>query len=108
MFECFHCGERSVVWDNDFSFEDFCLEGEGIVHVCHCGNCGAYIQYQVPCDDLGETTATEEADKEGDGRWIPLDDCMSMCSKCGSLGCGSKYCPSCGAKMEGAYDGIDV
>lgn len=22
MFECFHCGCRTVIWDNDFSFED--------------------------------------------------------------------------------------
>lgn len=40
MYECFHCGPRSVIWDSDFSFEDFGYEGEGIVHVCHCCNCG--------------------------------------------------------------------
>ena len=53
MYECFHCGERAVIWDSDFSFEDFCLEGEGIVHVCHCSNCGATIEYRVPlsCKD---------------------------------------------------------
>lgn len=34
MYECFHCGSRGVIWDNDFSFEDFGYEGEGIVHVC--------------------------------------------------------------------------
>ena len=50
MYECFHCGHRSVVWDADFSFEDFGYEGEGIVHVCHCANCGAAIQYAVPIE----------------------------------------------------------
>lgn len=50
MFECFHCGERAVIWDADFSFEDFCYEGEGIVHVCHCNHCGADIEYRVPIE----------------------------------------------------------
>lgn len=51
MYECFHCGSRSVIWDNDFSFEDFGYDGEGIVHVCHCCNCGAHIEYYISLDD---------------------------------------------------------
>lgn len=47
MFECFHCLQSTVVWDNDFSFEDFGYEGEGIVHICHCTNCGAEIEYRI-------------------------------------------------------------
>ena len=34
------------------------------------------------------------------GVWLELDDCMAICSECSSLGCGSAYCPNCGAKME--------
>lgn len=48
MYECFHCGERAVYWSSDFDFSDFGLDGEGIIHVCHCGNCGAEIIYEVP------------------------------------------------------------
>lgn len=48
MFECFHCLQRSVVWQSDFSFEDYGMDGEGIVHVLSCGNCGAMIEYFVP------------------------------------------------------------
>lgn len=44
-FECMNCGERAVVWQSDFTFEDYGLEGEGVVHVCTCGNCGAEIEY---------------------------------------------------------------
>ena len=44
MYECFHCCQRAVVWDADFDFSDFGLDGEGVVHVCHCTNCGAKIQ----------------------------------------------------------------
>ena len=45
MYECFHCGHRSVIWDSDFS-----LEGEGIVNCCHCTHCGARIMYYVSLD----------------------------------------------------------
>lgn len=50
MYECFHCCNRSVIWDSDFSFEDFGLEGEGIVNCCHCTHCGARIMYYVSLD----------------------------------------------------------
>lgn len=29
-------------------------EGEGIVHMCHCNNCGAEIEYRVPCNPPDE------------------------------------------------------
>lgn len=48
MFECFHCGAIAVVWDSDFMYEEFGLEGDGVVHICHCCNCGAEIEYHVP------------------------------------------------------------
>ena len=60
MYECFHCLSRFVVWDCDFSFEDFGYEGKGIVHICHCANCGAEIEYDVPIINLYEDE--EDAD----------------------------------------------
>ena len=48
MFECFHCLSRSVIWDSDFTFEDFGYEGTGLVQMCHCENCGAEIEYRIP------------------------------------------------------------
>ena len=59
MYECFHCGHRAVVWQNDFSFEDFGYEGEGIVQILTCSHCGAEIEYRVPLDE-------EDADDEDD------------------------------------------
>lgn len=59
MYECFHCGARSVVWSGDFSYEDYGMEGEGIIHECQCGNCGARIVYFIDIsgeDDGDETT----------------------------------------------------
>jgi transcription elongation factor Elf1 len=53
MYECFHCGARAVIWDCDYDFEDFGYEGEGIVHILHCSNCGAEIEYDIPIMDEG-------------------------------------------------------
>lgn len=56
MFECFHCLTKSVIWDNDFSFEDFGYEGNGIVQICHCTHCGAEIEYKVPINNDSSDT----------------------------------------------------
>ena len=50
MYECFHCGARAVIWDGDFDSEDYGYEEPGIIHECHCVNCGAQITYFVPID----------------------------------------------------------
>ena len=50
-YECFHCCTKSVIWDSDFDFEDCGYEGEGIVHICHCTNCGAEIEYRIRCGE---------------------------------------------------------
>ena len=54
MYECFHCGEKAVIWDADFSFEDYGEEGEGIIHECHCSKCGARITYRIPIGEIKE------------------------------------------------------
>jgi len=56
MYECFHCGCRSVIWSADFDFSDFDYEGEGIVQLLKCSNCGAEIEYKIP---VGEVKADE-------------------------------------------------
>lgn len=48
MFECYHCGCQSVIWDCDYDFADFCYEGDGIVQIFHCAECGAEIEYMIP------------------------------------------------------------
>jgi hypothetical protein len=50
MYECFHCGCRSVIWNADFDSEDYGYEEPGIIHECHCLNSGAQITYFVPID----------------------------------------------------------
>lgn len=46
-YECFHCLNKTVIWDNDFTYEEFGVDGEGFVHVCHCASCGAEILYFI-------------------------------------------------------------
>jgi len=50
MYECFHCLQRAVIWDADFDGTDYGYEEEGVVHECHCMNCGARITYWCPND----------------------------------------------------------
>lgn len=54
MYECFNCCTKSVIWDNDFTFADYGIEGDEIVHVCHCTNCGAEIYYFIRIDEENE------------------------------------------------------
>ena len=51
MFECFHCGERTVVRDGDFTFFDYGIEGDGVVKNYHCESCGAEIEYFISCEE---------------------------------------------------------
>lgn len=51
MHECFYCGCRSVIWDNDFNFEDFCYEGDGVVGIYHCTKCGAEYECKISVDN---------------------------------------------------------
>ena len=37
----------------------------------------------------------------GCGHWLEMDNCMTVCSECGSLGCDTNFCPNCGAYMRG-------
>ena len=50
MYECFHCLHKAVVWQCDYNFEDFGYEGEGIVQILRCSNCGAEIEYRISCE----------------------------------------------------------
>lgn len=47
MFECAHCLQRAVIWDCDYSFDDYGYDGDGIVQTFHCNYCGANIEYYI-------------------------------------------------------------
>lgn len=52
MYECLNCHERKAIWKADFDFSDYGYEGEGIVNVYECTNCGATIEVIVSSDDV--------------------------------------------------------
>lgn len=60
MYECFHCGKKAVSWDADFDFADYGLEGAGIIHTCHCNNCGAEIEYRIKCGEEAKDDGNTE------------------------------------------------
>ena len=48
---CYHCGS-DVIWGGDHSYEDYGLEGEGIVSNLSCSICEAtYLIYLGEEDD---------------------------------------------------------
>lgn len=47
MYQCFHCLHNTLCWECDYNFEDFGYDGEGIVQILHCRNCGADVEYRI-------------------------------------------------------------
>lgn len=41
---CWFCGSK-MIWGNDFSFEDYGIEGEGVVANLTCSGCGATAEF---------------------------------------------------------------
>lgn len=63
MYECFHCGSRSVIWDCDYDYADYGMEGNGVIHVCHRKNCGATIA--VASEELHGNGVTTRSSSKG-------------------------------------------
>ena len=43
---CWHC-QPKLIWGGDHTYEDYCIEGEGIVTNLSCSVCNAeYLIYQ--------------------------------------------------------------
>ena len=47
---CWHCKEESI-WGGDHDFEDYCMEGEGIVSNLHCPSWEAFVLLHLPLDN---------------------------------------------------------
>ncbi|MPM77466.1 hypothetical protein SDC9_124469 [bioreactor metagenome] len=43
-----------MVWQSDFSFEDYGLEEDGIVAVLYCHNCGTIAEFYTKLEETGE------------------------------------------------------
>ena len=51
MAQCFHCNGDNLIWDSDYDYADLGYEGEGIVQMLHCKDCGAIVEYKIPIDN---------------------------------------------------------
>jgi len=47
MVLCYNC-EADMIWGNDFDFDDFGYEGEGIVSCFTCPKCDTYAEFVIP------------------------------------------------------------
>jgi len=64
--KCWHC-KSELIWGADFNYEDFGLEGEGIVTTLACSNqnCGVdevLVYYKIK--DNNEKTTNDKKNKE--------------------------------------------
>ena len=48
---CYNCGSDKVIWQNDWDFDDLQYEGNGIISLYTCGECGAEIEVSVSIDE---------------------------------------------------------
>lgn len=47
------CG-GDIIWGGDHTFEDYCVEGDGIVSNGSCSKCPNYVLLYCPLEDDGE------------------------------------------------------
>lgn len=48
--DCWHC-KNELIWGGDHDYEDYGLEGEGIVSNLSCSKCDAYYLCYLPLGD---------------------------------------------------------
>ena len=83
---CFNCGKRAVGWQHDYSFADYGIEGDGVVHVLQCNHCGAISsitvrrrkRMEVPkikrCPFCGEKADLRTDNEEV---WVECEECYA-------------------------------
>ena len=47
---CWHCNSE-LIWGGDHDYEDYGMEGEGIVSNLSCPNCDAFVLVYLPIDN---------------------------------------------------------
>ena len=54
---CWFCnGEKELMWNCDYTFEDFGVESDGIVTVLTCPNCNASFEGYLPLNNEEEVS----------------------------------------------------
>jgi len=52
--ECWFCTE-AMIWQSDFTYEDFGREGEGIVAILCCSKCNAIAEFSLGDTDENDS-----------------------------------------------------
>ena len=47
---CWHCSTE-LIWGGDHDYEDYGLDGEGIVSNLSCPNCHSFVLVHMPMED---------------------------------------------------------
>jgi len=59
---CWHCNNK-LIWGADFTYEDYQLEGEGIVSTLNCSKCNAHVEVYLGDDRIASQTPEEAMKK---------------------------------------------
>lgn len=61
--KCWHCGSE-LIWGGDFSFDDYGLDGDGIISNLSCSNllCQAYYDVYLPLNNNEDNNEDFEED----------------------------------------------
>ena len=67
--KCWHCNSE-VIWGGDFDFEDYGMDGKGIVSNLTCSNCKAYYECYLDLEEEsnGEKEIVSSQDKSNEGK----------------------------------------
>ena len=59
---CWHCGGE-VIWGGDFDYEDYGMDGEGIVSNLSCSKCKAFYECYLDLEEESNEERKEEDDE---------------------------------------------
>ena len=66
--KCWHCNSE-VIWGGDFDFEDYGMDGKGIVSNLSCSNCKAYYECYLDLEEESnvkkEIISSQDKSNEG-------------------------------------------
>ena len=67
--KCWHCNSE-VIWGGDFDFEDYGMDGKGIVSNLSCSNCKAFYECYLDLEEEsnGEKEIVSSQDKSNEGK----------------------------------------
>ena len=51
---CWHCNTE-LIWGGDHDYEDYGMEGEGIISNLSCPNCSSFVEVYLPILDEKKT-----------------------------------------------------